>query len=388
MLRSVAERFSCLPGEGRIVEFPHPNEPLIPSAYRACYQHRCREDAPIQVLLNGHIDTVFAADHAFQQCEILDAQGIIKGPGVADMKGGIVIMLAALELFESLQYQGDKNAVGWEVLITCDEEIGSPHSRPVLESAALRNHLGITFESSLPDGKLVRRRMGVGYAHAKVLGRSAHVGRNFAEGKNAIVKLCDWITRIHALNDNIPGAIVNTGSIQGGGPLNVVSEQAEARFNLRVDSASAEARLFDAMGHIHRAVEETGYECRWSAHINRKAKETGPAFEILFSAWQHAAAQLGQTLDWRDTGGGSDGNILQAAGLPIIDNLGIIGDQIHSPDEWALLSSIPERTALVTMFLHMLSDGEFDRVSHPAFAHHLKSLQEQQNSFHYPSAHS
>ena len=186
MLRSVAERFSCLPGEGRIVEFPHPNEPLIPSAYRACYQHRCREDAPIQVLLNGHIDTVFAADHAFQQCEILDAQGIIKGPGVADMKGGIVIMLAALELFESLQYQGDKNAVGWEVLITCDEEIGSPHSRPVLESAALRNHLGITFESSLPDGKLVRRRMGVGYAHAKVLGRSAHVGRNFAEGKNAI----------------------------------------------------------------------------------------------------------------------------------------------------------------------------------------------------------
>ena len=111
-------------------------------------------------------------------------------------------------------------------------------------------------------------------------------------------------------------------------------------------------------------------------------------FEILFSAWQHAAALLGQTLDWRDTGGGSDGNILQAVGLPIIDNLGIIGDQIHSPDEWASLSSIPERTALVTMFLHMLSDGEFDRVSHPAFAHHLKSLQEQQNSFHYPSAHS
>ncbi len=377
MLHAVSKSFSILPGNGEIVEFEHVPDSECTVSCPACYVHRCRENAPIQVFLNGHVDTVYDKNHPFQDCEMQE-NGTLRGPGITDMKGGIVILLAALELFEA-QVQDPK--IGWEVVLTCDEEIGSVQSRPLLKEAAARNHLGITFESSLPDGKLVRKRMGVGYGHAKVLGTSAHVGRNFDDGRNAIVKLSHWITHIHALNQKIPGAIINTGSIHGGGPLNVVSEEAEARFNLRVEDAQAEQALFEALSDIHRSMKEEGYDCQWEAHLNRKAKETGPTFDALFGAWNQAAEALGQTLDWRDTGGGSDGNILQAAGLPIIDNLGMIGDKIHSPNEYAVLSSITERTTLVATFLMMLSAGDFDHPkSNELFARQLKQMQLQQNS--------
>jgi len=376
MLRVIADRFSELPGKGSIVELSSGSKVQAPAPNncQAYYRHQCRPQAPVQVLLNGHVDTVFGPDHPFQSCTQLEENKLF-GPGVTDMKGGLVILLAALEVFETVV---EAPTIGWEIILTCDEEIGSANSRDILHEAASRNHLGITFESSLPDKKLVRKRMGVGCAHARVHGRSAHVGRNFREGKNAIVKLCDWIQRIHSLNDSIPGAIINTGAIQGGGPLNVVSEQAEARFNIRVKNSESEKQLFESLDSIHHAVCEDGFTCDWTARLNRQAKEAGPAFDMLFGAWTQAGLQLGQNLEWRDTGGGSDGNILQAAGLPIIDNLGAIGDGIHSPHEYILLDSLTERTELVATFLTMLSNGSFDDAeATDGFAFRLKSLQSQ-----------
>lgn len=376
MLHAVATRFASLPGSGGIHELIHPADaPSLTNTYQACYRHRCREDAPVQILLNGHLDTVFDENHPFQEWKFLE-NGLIQGPGITDMKGGIIVMLAALEIFESI---ASDSQIGWEILITCDEEVGSLASKPLLLEAAERNHLGITFESSLPDGKLVRKRMGVGYAHAKVSGKSAHVGRNFNEGKNAIIKLCEWIARIHALNDNLPGIIVNTGSIHGGGPLNVVTEHAEARFNLRVENAGAEQRLFEAFDHIFNDIKEPGYNCLWEASLNRKAKETGPAFDMLFGAWNRAATMLGIELGFRDTGGASDGNILQEAGLPIIDNLGVLGDRIHSPEEYLIPHSLTERTILVATFMQMLNSGQFDEPFKRVFAHRIKELQMEQN---------
>ncbi len=374
-LHAIAERFAALPGSGRIEEFEHPADDTDVDTYRACYVHRCRPEAPVQVLLNGHVDTVFDASHPFQDVTLLDAQHL-RGPGVTDMKGGIVILLASLELFETFADAELRANLGWEVLLTCDEEIGSVHSRPLLERAAERNQLGITFESSLPDGKLVRRRMGVGYGHARVTGRSAHAGRNFHDGRNAIVKLCDWVQKIHALNHTLDGVIVNTGSMQGGGPLNVVSDHAEARFNLRVQDQIAEQALFQALERIHSEIQESGYTCEWHARLNRRAKEAGPAFDALFEAWQRAASVQGELLDWCDTGGGSDGNLLEAFGLPIIDNLGMMGQHIHSSNEVALLPSLTSRSCLVTTFLLMLSAGEFDALLDGPFAQKLRALQQ------------
>lgn len=368
MLSVIADAFSDLPGTGQIMAIDSVDEQS--SAYPAYYQHKCRPDAPVKILLNGHVDTVFGKDHSFQVCERIDADHL-RGPGVTDMKGGLVVMLSALKIFEAL---GDQSNMGWEVLITCDEEIGSRNSFHALSQAANRNHLGITFESSLPDGKLVRKRMGVGTFTAKVRGKTAHVGRNFNEGKNAIVKLCGWIQRIDALNGKIPGIIVNAGAISGGGPLNVVSEYAESFFNVRVTDSTVERKLKEEFARIAESVQEEGYVCEWSGGLNRAAKESGPAFEVLFECWQQAASPCGLILDWRDTGGGSDGNILQSEGLPLIDNLGVVGDGIHSSDEYVMLNSLTERTRLVATFLWMLSAGMFDK-SEVSFGTYLKNLQ-------------
>jgi glutamate carboxypeptidase len=371
MLEAIAHRFAKLPGKGGIIDLPAIAS--APPSLPAAYVHRCRENAPVQVLLNGHVDTVFGPDHAFQSCQLIEGETKLKGPGVTDMKGGIVILLAALEIFETLV---NEPQIGWEIVLTCDEEVGSANSRELLAQAAKRNHIGITFESSLPDQKLVRRRMGVGYARATVRGKSAHVGRDFSNGRNAIVKLSEWIQRIHNLNGKIPGTILNVGSVRGGGPLNVVSELAIAEVNLRMQDAKAEKVLIEALEDLHREVEQEGFICEWHAQVNRPAKESGQAFDRLFEAWTMAADQIGMTLAWRDTGGGSDGNLLQAAGLPIIDNLGMVGDGIHSSQEYAILSSMTDRTTLVAAFLCMLNAGTFDHKGSEPFALQLKKLQQ------------
>jgi glutamate carboxypeptidase len=218
MLQEFATRANILPGTGAVTTLSDSVPSRAARPQSAVYRHHCREHAPIQILLNGHVDTVFDANHPFQSCTWLEGGTLLQGPGVADMKGGLVILLAALELFESLTPASIRQRLGWEILINCDEETGSTTSRETLIEAAKRNHLGITFESALPDGYFVRQRMGVGQAHAVVHGRSAHAGRNFHEGRNAIVKLSEWITCLHALNEEIPGIIINTGSIRGGGP--------------------------------------------------------------------------------------------------------------------------------------------------------------------------
>lgn len=316
---------------------------------------RCRPKAPLQVLFNGHLDTVFGPESAFQHCTVLD-EGRMRGPGVTDMKGGLVVLLAALTAFEACPW---RERIGWEVLISPDEELGSPGSAAILADAARRHHLGLVFESSLPDGWMVRARMGVGMFRYRVRGRAAHVGRDFEAGRNAIEALSRIVLKATALNQQMEGVIVNVGRIGGGGPINVVPDLAEAVLNVRVWRAS---QMDELMGRLRACAEAVvkreGFAVEMEGGFSRGPKEVTPEVEGLFAAIQDSGRRISLDFGWRDTGGGSDGNILAMAGLPNVDSLGVHGEFIHSEKETVLVESLVERATLTAFFLMRLAKGE------------------------------
>jgi len=305
----------------------------------------CRPEASCRVLFCGHLDTVYPPDHPFQSCTRLDAN-TLRGPGVADMKGGLLILLEALRVFEAF---ADASNVGWEVLITPDEETGSVHSAPLLEEAARRNDIGLVFEPAIQESHdLARERPGSAVYHLLAKGRSAHVGRDFASGRNAIAALATAVGEIHALNRN-EGLICNTGFLHGGGPVNVVPDRAQASLNVRArDPDQVESLLEDILMRIG---EEFDVGLDLEGGFVRPPKRLTPAIQGLFARVQACAAALGRPLNWRDTGGCCDGNNLAAAGLPNLDNLGPWGGNIHSPEEFVLLDSLVHRAQLAALFL-------------------------------------
>lgn len=151
-----------------------------------------RPEAPIQVLLVGHMDTVYSKDHPFQTTEYID-ENTIRGPGVADLKGGLVVMLKALEALEGF---GGKEQIGWQIILNPDEEIGSISSDPLLKQAASGKHLGLIYEPAMSDGAIVGQRKGTGNFSIVVRGRSAHAGRNPEDGRNAIVACAQITTQL------------------------------------------------------------------------------------------------------------------------------------------------------------------------------------------------
>ncbi|MGI4879971.1 MAG: hydrolase, partial [Janthinobacterium lividum] len=194
-----------------------------------------RAGAPVQVLLTGHMDTVFPADHPFQACRWRDAT-TLNGPGTADMKGGLAVMLAALAAVEASPFAA---RLGYEVVINSDEEVSSLGSGALLAAAARRCHAGLTYEPALPDGTLAGGRKGSGNFAAVVRGRAAHAGREPEKGRNAVVAAADLALRLAALVRD--GVSVNPARIDGGGPNNIVPELAVLRFNVRPATPADEA---------------------------------------------------------------------------------------------------------------------------------------------------
>ena len=353
MQELVRDAFSTLPGKMEVLPLP----PDSPAGSCGILRVVNRPEAPVQVLLNGHLDTVFGPDSPFQQCTVLDAERI-RGPGITDMKGGLVVMLAALQAFESCPW---RDRVGWEVLISPDEELGSPHSTPTLQDAARRHHLGMVYESSLPDGNLVRARMGVGAVRYVVRGRAAHVGRDFEAGRNAIDALSEIILKASDLNRSMEGVIVNVGRIEGGGPINVVPDRAVADLNIRVWRADQMVDLEERLRACGSEIgDREGFEVEFSGSFSRGPKEVSPEVDALFGALCDCGRSIGLEFGWRDTGGGSDGNILAMAGLPNVDSLGVRGEFIHSDQEVVLIDSLVERASLSALFLMRLARGDLE----------------------------
>ncbi len=297
-----------------------------------------RPDARFQVCLFGHLDTVFAPDHPFQQVKV-DGHHLA-GPGVADCKGGLVIASEVARAIDNAPWGAD---VGWELLVVPDEEIGSNSSKALLGAAAQRCDLGIGFEPALPSGGIAGARKGALTAHTIVKGLAAHAGRAHHEGRSAILGLARLITELEALNEH-PAVTVNTGKIAGGGALNVVPDFAIGSYNLRVLDADAQRWVEQRFAEIV-AGSPLDVELTWTSA--RPPKERTAELEVLLDDVASSAADLGLAIHAEDTGGCCDGNDLAAAGLANVDSLGIVGGGIHSSAEFAEVESIPERTAVV-----------------------------------------
>jgi len=339
------------------------NGTVTPEAYADALLITARPEAPIQVVLTGHYDTVFGADSPFQTVTTRP-DGALNGPGMADMKGGISVMLGALEAFETHPQAAN---LGWSVLLSPDEEIGSPASAPLLAELGAKGHVGLTYEPAMADGTLAGERKGSGNFHLIITGKAAHAGRAFHEGANAIAGAAIIAAQLHALNSQREGVTVNVAKISGGGPLNVVADNAVVRFNVRVPDAQSASWITDAIADITATPPFDGLTLDLHGGMTRAPKPMDASQTALFNAVREAGNLLGQTIQWKPSGGVCEGNNLHAAGLPNVDTLGVIGGNIHSDQEYALPESFLARTQLSALILCKLASGEID-------AHRLKSL--------------
>jgi glutamate carboxypeptidase len=326
------------------------------AANGAALRLRVRPDAPVQVALTGHYDTVYPAEAGFRAVAAR-ADGALNGPGIADMKGGISVMLAALDAFETHPAAA---RIGYTVLLSPDEETGSLASAPLLAALGAAAHVGMTYEPALADGTLVSGRKGSGNFHVRIAGRAAHAGRDFASGRNAIAAAARIADALDRLNGRREGVTVNVARIDGGGPLNIVPDAAVVRFNARLPDAAAEAWLTAAIDDALAAGRQEGIDCALHGGITRKPKPFVPAQQRLFAAVRATGALIDQDLRWAPSGGVCEGNNLFAAGLPGIDTLGVRGGDIHSTREFAWPDSFVERARLSALLLAKLADGTID----------------------------
>ncbi|RYD43604.1 MAG: hydrolase [Sphingomonadales bacterium] len=353
----LADAFAALPGAVRLVA-ADPVESVdsvgtVNTVQRGDHLHvRVRPEAPVQLLLTGHMDTVFAADHPFQTLKWLE-DGVLNGPGTADMKAGISVILAALTALEASPLA---SRVGYDVMINSDEETGSQASAALIAELAKGKTAALTYEPALPDGTLAGARPGSGNFSVVVHGRAAHAGRNPQDGRNALLAAADLALRLGALKSDT--LKVNPAKIDGGGPNNIVPDSAILRVNMRPSTpdamAAAEAAMRDAIAAISR---EHDVHCHVHGGFNRPPKPLDAAATRLFELVRDCGAALGlPPISWNATGGVCDGNNIAACGIPVVDTMGPRGGAIHSSDEFLITDSLPERAQLSALTMIRIAE--------------------------------
>lgn len=350
----LADAFTALPGQVSLVD-PAPVEAVRPDGKVEELPHgqhlvACiRPDAPFRMLFTGHMDTVFGLDHQFQELKWLE-DGVLNGPGVADMKGGISVLLAALHAIESLTLDG----FGYDILINSDEEVGSASSAALIAELAQNKVAAFTYEpAALPDGTLAGARAGTGNFSIIITGKSAHAGRNPDDGRNAIVAAADLAVRLKGLHR--VGLSVNPAKIEGGGPNNVVPDHSILRVNFRPqtpdDVTYANAKLDELIADI-----ATKHDVLVHRHgsFNRPPKPMTDNALKLFNHVKACGDDLGQYIAWKDSGGVCDGNNIAATGVPVVDTMGVRGGSIHSSDEFLIAESLAERAQLSALAIYRM----------------------------------
>ncbi len=312
-----------------------------------------------RVLLCGHMDTVYSETNPFKQLRYLNNNHII-GPGVADMKGGLIVMLHALMAFEKTPFS---ESMGWDVFINADEEIGSPASSEVFKEIAKNYQCALVFEPAMTEsGKLAKNRKGSGKVTLIATGKAAHAGRAFDKGHNAICYLAEVITAINTLNGKRPGVTINIGKIAGGEALNVVPEKAVAKIDIRISQPEDEKWVRDEFAAILNQHKRKGFNLVIDGNFGRPVKRVDKSTEILFKKIQWLGKELNISIDWEDSGGCCDGNNLASLGLPVLDTLGVRGGEIHSSKEYLVMDSLVERASLNALLLVDLAQGGLEEL--------------------------
>ena len=353
----LADAFSVLPGEVRLVA-ADPVESVttagtVQAIQRGDHLHlSVRAGAPVQILLTGHMDTVFAVDHPFQSLRWLDGN-TLNGPGTADMKGGIAVILSALSALEASPLAA---RIGYDVMINSDEETGSQGSAKLIAQLAKGKVAALTYEPALPDGTLAGARPGSGNFSITLHGKAAHAGRNPEDGRNALIAAADLALRLNAAKST--GLKINAARIDGGGPNNIVPDLAILRVNLRPttpeDMTVANEIIHNAVAAVER---EHGVHAHVHGGFNRPPKPVDARAERLFGLVRDCGAALGLPITWKATGGVCDGNNIAACGVPVVDTMGPRGGAIHSYEEFLIVDSLAERAALSALTLMRLAQG-------------------------------
>lgn len=315
-----------------------------------------RPDAPIQIVLTGHYDTVFPPGTFTDIADM--GGGKLNGPGLADMKGGITVMIEALKTFERY---GETDQLGYTVILTPDEETGNFASNTFLREAASKAHIGLTYEPAMEDGAFAGARKGSGIWDIVFRGRSAHAGREPEKGRSAVWAACEMALKVEALMGVREGVVFNVGKVDGGAAVNIVPDNAVLRLGSRAPDPDAAAW---AETQIMAALDEVLTRDGITAHVHggfyRPPKPRNAAQDRLIGEVRETAKGIGLDLVFKDTGGVCEGNNVFAAGTPNIDTLGVRGGRIHSADEFMIVSSLSERAGLSALILNRLADGRMD----------------------------
>lgn len=302
------------------------------------------KDGP-RILLCGHIDTVHDPHGSF--CQLTrGAGGSLLGPGAVDMKGGIVIALCALEALEECSL-----GVRWSMSLNSDEETGSFASAGHLRSFAKQHDLGLVLEPTGAGGEFVTQRAGSAQFRVDAFGREAHAGRDAALGISATAMLCESITALLASHDPHAGRTINIGPMEGGPATNIVAGHACAWGNARYRTSAQREEIDSALAAIARGNDSEIPRTRVQTIHNRPLKPATPQVIVLADAAMKCAVDLGIASGTISTGGVSDANVLQEAGLACLDGLGVRGGKMHTTDEFVVESSLVERASVLALMM-------------------------------------
>ncbi|WP_370172597.1 MULTISPECIES: hydrolase [Hyphomonas] len=323
-----------------------------------------RPRAAVQIILSGHYDTVFPKGTFEGVTDIGD--GRLNGPGLADMKGGLCVMLEALKTFEAGPL---RDRLGYQIVLTPDEEIGNFASAEYLTRAAQSGAMiGMTYEPAMETGAMSGGRKGSAVFDIVLHGKAAHAGRAKDEGRSAIEAAAELVLGLEALNGKRDGVTVNVGSIDGGSAVNIVPDLAIVRFGARAPDAESAAWATEEIRKLYdRAASRDGIHGHIHGGFYRPPKPRNAAQQALFDAVHATGQAIGLDLEFVDTGGVCEGNNIFAAGVPNVDTLGVRGGRIHSNEEFVITESFSERATLSALLLNRLADGRMD-------ARHIKSL--------------
>jgi len=311
--------------------------------YGDCCLATLRGSGRARILLIGHLDTVYPDGTAAARPMRFEGRRIL-GPGVSDMKSGL---LSGLYAVRALQHIGFHDFARIDFFVNTEEEVGSPASQRLYRPAAQQADAALVLEAARASGDIVSARKGGGVYHLKVRGRQAHAGVEPEKGANAIVELAGCILELTALNGLHPGTTVNVGVIEGGTRSNVVPDLASARVDVRFSSAEAGQAIDRAIRRVGASPKVPGTCIEFSGGIAKGPMEKTAATAYLVELAQNVAAGLGVAFHDVQTGGNSDGNHMAELGIPVLDGLGPIGGDDHSPKEYLNADSIVPRTAML-----------------------------------------
>ena len=307
-------------------------------------------DRPTLIL--AHYDTVWPLG-TLNSMPVRQVGDELHGPGVYDMKGGLVLGLFAVRCLREL----DRLHGPVTFLINSDEEVGSLTSRALIEGEARRSQAALVLEPAQPpNAALKTSRKGVGRFHLKVVGQPGHSGWVAEHGVSAVEELARQVVDLYGLADHSRGTTINVGVISGGTRANVVAAEAMADIDLRVTSKAEGERITEA---IHRRQPHNpGAKIEVSGGLNRPPMERTPGTVALFEVAQRVGEGLGMTVTESSSGGGSDGNFTSAIGVPTLDGLGVVGAGAHGHDEHLLVSQVAIRAALLAGVLEVIASGQ------------------------------